>query len=172
MKVTLRQLASAFLFRGDQVLLIHKPASKWQRQSEPFYAAVGGHMEPEELNDPLTACYREIEEETGLRREEIQRMRLRYILIRQKETEIRIQYVYTGEATRTELVASAEGRPEWRAIREVPPLLKSAMLQAVWQHLMTEGRLQEDRVFTGTMATDHAGRPFVHWSPLVDPLVF
>lgn len=87
MKITLRQLASAFLFRGDQVLLIKKPASKWQHQSEPFYAAVGGHMEPEELNDSLDASFREIEEGTGLRREEIDRMRLHYILIRQKETE-------------------------------------------------------------------------------------
>ncbi|MFC3770043.1 NUDIX domain-containing protein [Paenibacillus sp. GCM10012303] len=168
----LRQLASAFLFRGDQVLLMNKPASKWQGRSEPFYAAIGGHMEPDELNDPLAACYREIEEETGLRREEIYQMRLRYILMRQKEAEIRVQYVYTGEVMRTELTTSEEGQPKWQNMNEVPPLLTSVFLQAVWQHLMTEGCLHKERVYTGTMAVDHTGRPLVHWNELIDPLVF
>lgn len=172
MAIKLRQLASAFLFRGDQVLLIQKNASKWQKQTKPFTAAIGGHLEPSELNDPLAACYREIEEETGLARTDIQQMRLRYILMRQKEQEIRIQYVYTGKVAKGELVESAEGRPMWCSLGTVPPLLTSAFLQAVWDHLMAEGRLEQELVYTGTMATDPYGQPFVHWSPLVDPLVF
>ena len=172
MEIKLRQLASAFLFSGDQVLLIEKPASKWQNQSKPFFAAVGGHIEPAELNDPLTACYREIKEETGLKCEDIFQMRLRYILMRQKEQEIRVQYVYTGEVTRRDLVESDEGRPIWQNLNAVPPLLSSVFLQAVWSHLMTDGRLQQHIVYTGTMAVNGAGQPLVHWSPLVDPIVF
>lgn len=172
MDIKLRQLTSAFLFRGDQVLLIQKNASKWQKQTEPFIAAVGGHLEPPELNDPLMACYREIEEETGLSSTDIQHMRLRYVLLRQKEQEIRIQYVYTGEVAKGELVESAEGRPMWHSLNTVPPLLTSAFLQAVWSHLMAKGRLEQNIVYTGTMAMNPEGQPLVHWSPLIDPLVF
>jgi hypothetical protein len=44
--------------------------------------------------------------------------------------------------------------PEWQAINGAPALLSSAFMEAVWQHLMTEGPLQEDPVITGTMAID------------------
>lgn len=43
--------------------MIKKPAGRLF----PFeyWGGIGGHLESNELNDPQTACFREIEEETG-----------------------------------------------------------------------------------------------------------
>ncbi|PWH20868.1 MAG: hypothetical protein DDG58_00870 [Ardenticatenia bacterium] len=57
-----------FLIRGDEVLLIRRPADA--RLFPGLFNGVGGHMERGE--DVLSAALREVKEETGLRVETLQ----------------------------------------------------------------------------------------------------
>jgi len=170
MEIRTRQMASAFLFYDNKVLLMRKRASKWQQQTEPFYAAIGGHLEPLELNDPVTACFREIEEETGYRREDILDLRLKYILLRRKENEIRQQFVYVGQVRHADVVESEEGELGWHRLEETHQLRSSAIMHAMLAHYRAHADCEA--VCTGTMAVTADGQPHVHWHTLIDPKVF
>ena len=63
--------------------------SKSSRIFPDFWVPVGGHMEPDEINDPLKACLREVYEETGIKENNLKDLELRYITVRRKD--IRIQ---------------------------------------------------------------------------------
>ncbi|MFB9327152.1 NUDIX domain-containing protein [Paenibacillus aurantiacus] len=170
MTIRLRQLAAALLFDGTRVLLMHKRGSRWQRQTSPFYAAIGGHMEEGELNDPYAACLREIEEETGLLEQDIANLRLKYILLRLKENEIRQQFIYVGEVLRTDVIASEEGELEWHELDTAMRLHSSAIHHALLRHYRDDP--DPDQVYTGTMTVGEDGSPRVQWHLLRDPLVF
>ncbi|UVI27991.1 NUDIX domain-containing protein [Paenibacillus spongiae] len=170
MTIRTRQMAVAFLFHDGKVLLMKKRASKWQRQTIPFYSGIGGHIETDELNDPLDACYREIEEETGLRREDLSDLKLKYILLRLKGDEMRQQYVYAGRTKHTNVVESDEGELGWHTPEEARGLRSSAIHHAVFDHYMENP--DREHICTGTMSVDSDGRPFVHWNALIDPGVF
>ncbi|MCQ6562926.1 NUDIX domain-containing protein [Paenibacillus mendelii] len=165
-----RQMAVAFLFHGGKVLLMKKQASNWQRQTMPFYSGIGGHMETDELNDPIDACYREIEEETGLKREDVSELKLKYILLRLKGDEMRQQYVYVGETKRANVVESDEGELGWHRPEEVGGLRSSAIHHAVFAHYIENP--DREHIFSGTMSIDADGGPLVHWNALIDPEVF
>ncbi|WP_337990530.1 NUDIX domain-containing protein [Lysinibacillus sp. JNUCC 51] len=60
-----------------------------------FWGGIGGHMESNEINSPMKASYREIEEETGFKKDEIKNFKLKYILLEKNSGEVRQQYVYS-----------------------------------------------------------------------------
>jgi 8-oxo-dGTP diphosphatase len=55
--------AVAFLKRGDDYLLMKRADNR--KIALGVWSAVGGKLEPYELNDPQAACLREVQEETG-----------------------------------------------------------------------------------------------------------
>lgn len=75
-------MATAYLFHESKVLMIRKKGNRFL--DFDFWSGIGGHMEPEELNDPGRACLREIGEETGLTEGDLADLRLRYILADQR----------------------------------------------------------------------------------------
>ncbi|WP_228469216.1 NUDIX domain-containing protein [Paenibacillus sp. JNUCC31] len=94
----IRQMATAFLSNGTDMLMMKKTGSKLF--DFEFWGGIGGHLEQGELNSPMTASYREIEEETGFKQAEIDNFRLRYVLLQYSDGEVRQQFVYFGETTR------------------------------------------------------------------------
>ena len=78
-----------------------------------FWGGIGGHMEPNELNSPIEASFREIEEETGFKTDDIKNFRLKYILLEKNSGEIRQQYVYFGETKHMNFIPSDEGELFW-----------------------------------------------------------
>jgi len=67
-----------------------------------LWAGVGGHMDLQDIKNPRAlelaeTCYREVEEETGIKRTQIRGLALRYMVVSRAETEIRIVYHYFGE---------------------------------------------------------------------------
>jgi 8-oxo-dGTP diphosphatase len=72
-----RQMATAFLFNQEKVLMIKKASSRLS--ATEFWSGLGGHLEPDELNHPRKACIREIYEESGYQEKEIDELKLRYI---------------------------------------------------------------------------------------------
>jgi len=78
-----------------------------------LWSGVGGHIEPSELNDPLSTCLREIFEETGIMYDHIFNLELRYIIIRRAGDVIRQNYIYFGETDISDVADTEEGTLHW-----------------------------------------------------------
>ena len=61
--IKLRNMTSIYISCGTKILLLYRIGS---RVVPPSWCGIGGHFEPDELNDPRTCVLRELEEETGL----------------------------------------------------------------------------------------------------------
>ena len=105
--ITLRNGVAAFLKNNDNYLLMKRADNR--KIAPGVWSGIGGHIEPHEINDPLTACYREIEEEAGIIKAEIASLELFYIITRRSKNEIRQSYIYFGETTATNVTQSDEG---------------------------------------------------------------
>jgi len=105
--ITLKNYVAAFLRNGDKFLLMKRADDRKTLPS--IWSGVGGKMEPREINDPASACYREIEEETGVTRPQISSLDLLYIITRRNNDEIRQSYIYFGETTADNVIQTDEG---------------------------------------------------------------
>lgn len=163
----LRQMAVALLFNEKQeVLFLQK------KHGAAFLSGtlvpVGGHLKEDEITDPLKACLREIEEETGLTAHSIKGLALRYIIHRVKDyQEIRIQYIFTGGvASGSKLLDSEEGKLEWVDYSGLERLNVTASTQGVLSHYRETG-IHNNTVYVGTMYSI-LGEPGVQWAILQD----
>lgn len=95
MPITLTNGTAAFLRHGGNYLLMKRAPNR--KIAPDVWSGVGGHMERGELNDPQTACLREIWEETGITAEQIRNLTLRYIIVRRYRDTIWQTYIYFGE---------------------------------------------------------------------------
>lgn len=166
--VELRQMATAFLWRDDKVLLMRKTNSRLHDGA--FWTGLGGHLEAEELNRPRQACLREINEESGLAERDIEHLTLRYILLRVKEDEIRQQFVYFGAARRADVVSSEEGELFWVERERLLELPMSRIVACMLEHYLQHPELQS--VMVGTMTLHGESEPRVQWAELKDPGLF
>jgi len=162
----LRLMATAFLFRGDQVLLLKRGADR--KLAPGLWTGVGGHLDPDEIDDPQRACYREIAEETGIVQDEITGLVPKYILIRAKGSEIRQQFVYFGRTEKQRFVNTDEGELHWIAVERLDPLAKPWIIQAMLDHYFQTGIRTED-CYIGIATTGMDGQPAMDWTVLVDP---
>ena len=83
----IKKPCAIYIFNGDEILLIHRIGSRVFTGS--LWAGIGGHFENEELNDPTACVLRELSEETGLIKNDICDLQLKYITIRMATDEIR-----------------------------------------------------------------------------------
>jgi 8-oxo-dGTP diphosphatase len=163
----LRQMAVAFLFNEKQeVLFLQK------KKKDTFLAGllvpIGGHIEGDEINEPQKACFREIEEETGLKRDYIQDLTLRYVVLRIKDNqEIRIQYVFNGMVSEnTALIESDEGSLSWIGYEGILKHNVSATTKEIVKHYDEIGKYN-DKVYVGSMKSLH-GKADITWGYLED----
>jgi 8-oxo-dGTP diphosphatase len=163
----LRQMAVAFLVNENQeVLFLQK------KKKDTFLAGmlvpIGGHIEGKEINEPQNACFREIEEETGLKKDCIQNLKLRYVVLRIKDNqEIRIQYVFNGKVSeKTALVESDEGSLLWIGFNDILKHNVSATTKEIVEHYGEIGKYNEE-VYVGSMKSIQ-GKPDITWGHLED----
>ncbi|GGH27129.1 hypothetical protein GCM10008013_28420 [Paenibacillus segetis] len=162
-------MATAFLFNQDKVLMMKKNLSRIF--DFEFWSGLGGHLEPEELNEPKGACVREIFEESGIQEEEIEDLKLQYILLRVKNDEIRQQFVYFGKTNRSDAVASEEGELYWIHKDEILNLHVSRIIRFMIEHYFSNPDKTE--VTIGTISIDNNDEdPVIQWAELRDPGVF
>ena len=109
--ITLQSGAAAFLKHNGHYLLMERAPGR--KIAPGVWSGVGGHIEPYEINDPFSSCLREIYEETGITREHIFNLKLRYIIIRRWKDTIRQNYIYFGETDTLEFKDSDEGTLYW-----------------------------------------------------------
>ena len=118
----LRNMTSVYITRrgadGDQMLLLYRIGS---RVVAPSWCGIGGHVEPQELNDVRTAVLRELEEEIDLTENDLEHLRLRYVTLRMKEGEIRQNYYFFADQKDGVDVEknSPEGIPRWVSYEEI-----------------------------------------------------
>jgi 8-oxo-dGTP diphosphatase len=159
-------IAAAMLFHGDELLMMKR--SMTRTINPGMWAAVGGHMEQEEIGSPKEACYREIFEETGFAREDVGELTLRYILLRNKNGELRQQFIYSGHVKRRDFVDTDEGTLHWIPLgrvldREIPYIYRKAL-----KHYMSVGPQQHAWVGVANYDERQQG-PRIDWVPLSDP---
>jgi len=160
-----RMMATAMLFNNNDLLMMKR--SPTRTLNPGMWAVVGGHMEPEEINDPYKACLREIEEETGLKETELLHMKLQYILIRLNQQEIRQQFIYTAETTRRNIVQTNEGILHWIPRDQVLNREIPFIFHTLLAHYFDHG--PSGHIWVGTAGYQEDAVPTVHWTALVDP---
>lgn len=128
-----RIMVSAFLSCQNKMLLIHRGLHK--EIAPGLWSCIGGHMEPEEMYNPLLTCCREIEEETGITKDKIQNLELRYIATRYTGEEIRMGYYFVGETCcECALPACDEGSLHWVDKAEIPEKPMSFTIREITMH--------------------------------------
>lgn len=158
--ITLRNSAVAFLRNKDMYLLMKRADS---RSIAPgLWSGVGGHMEPHEISDPLSACYREIEEETGITKESISSLELLYIITRRYKNELRQNYVYFGKTSKTEVIQTREGELFWIIESEFLNRTYTQTFNAMLKHYLN--RNKDDRLIYVGVAENDNGILRMNWS--------
>ena len=154
---------AAFLYREGCYLLMKRAP---HRQIVPgLWSGVGGKMEREELNDPYSACLREICEETGIPALAISDLRLRYVILRRSGDTIRQSYCYFGKTTAEATLATDEGELHWIPEAELLQRSFSQTFSAMLHHFVHTP--DEQRIIVG-VAQNLEGRCQMTWGALED----
>ncbi|OXM85664.1 hypothetical protein CF651_14500 [Paenibacillus rigui] len=161
-------MATAFLTNQDDVLMMKKAGSKLFQFE--FWGGIGGHLEYEELNNPMLASYREIEEETGFKRKEINNFKLKYILIENNDGEIRQQYVYFGETKHRNFAPSDEGELYWIPRNEITSLHTSKIINYTWIHYLEHPFIKD--IVVGTTTRNKEQYSQIQWSIMKETVAF
>lgn len=162
--ITTRLMAGAFVIKDGRFLLMKR--SDTRTFYPGVWGAVGGHLEPPEINEPRAACLREIYEETGLTEDDLTALDLRYIALRRQEDEIRVLYTYIGYAkTFAYEDKTGEGTLHWIEREDVLGRELSFVHRRALSHFMDH---EEDRrVMAGAVSLVDA-KPVLEWTPVAD----
>lgn len=90
----LRNMATIYMKNDNRFLLLERIGSKVVDRS---WCGVGGHFEPNELNDAKSAVMREMNEEIGIIEKNLNHLDLRYIALRIVKGELRINYYFFAD---------------------------------------------------------------------------
>jgi 8-oxo-dGTP diphosphatase len=167
---TLRLMSVAMLFHGDDMLMMKRSPNR--TLSPGKWAAVGGHMEPDEIGDPLAACLREVEEETGLKPDDIEALELRYILLRLNGRDLRQQFIYVGRVKRRDVLQTDEGELHWIPRSEILNRDIPYVFRTLLEHWLQNGPAEHIWMGTATLeesAGSEAAVPSIQWVPVRDP---
>lgn len=161
MGIVLRNMASVFLIRQEKVLMMYRVGS---RAVPPSWVGVGGHFEPEELNDPRACVLRELREEIGILAEDLEDLRLRYIVLHRLKHEVRQNYYYfAGLLSEKEIAPhSDEGTLSWQELSRFETLTMPRTVRGMLCHYRSTGRHTQE-LYTGI-----SGREGVSFSRLED----
>ena len=141
-EIILRNLASIFIRREGQMLLLYRQGSRVV--GDAWVSSAGGHLEPAELNAPQTAVLRELMEELGLAADQLRDLRLRYITLKRKGAEVRQHYYYFAELLPgAEPQPSSEGISCWVPLEEIVAKNMPFTSQKVAEHWLAEGQYTE-----------------------------
>jgi len=136
--MTTRITSGGFLTHKNKVLLMKRGLHK--KLGPGHWAGIGGHIDIQDIKDPRAldlaeTCYREIKEETGISKESIKNMKLRYIATRKADNEIRIHYHFIGEAeAEFPLPKCDEGELYWLDKSEIHNLPMSTSVKEAVTH--------------------------------------
>jgi len=151
-------MVCAFLRSGDDILLMKRADSRVYNPG--FWNGIGGYIESAEINDPLSACYREIEEETGIHRACIDILKLKYMIVRRSKDELRLSYIFFGETSQSDVSKTDEGTLFWIPRKELLNRPFTATYAAMLAHYMSTA----DEALIVGVAEQISGKLRVSWS--------
>jgi 8-oxo-dGTP diphosphatase len=96
----------------------------------------------------LDTCLREIWEETGIQKENIFDLELRYIIIRRLKNIVRQNYIYFGETSAGKFVGTDKGKLYWIEEDELLDKGYTQAYTAMMQHYINNKDKQE-KIFVG-----------------------
>lgn len=160
----LRLMTTVFLTNEDDVLLLQR--SKKKLLAPGMWSGVGGHVESYEHDDIHSSGLREIYEETGLTESEIDDLKLRYIVLRQKERELRQQFVYFGTVTTRALGNTDEGTLHWIHWNDALNREMTETTRYILKHYIEHHTTND--VWVGTMGANDDHTANISWSSLSD----
>lgn len=134
----LRNMATVYIKKNDKMLLLDRIGSKVVKRS---WCGVGGHFEPDEVNDAKAAVLREMNEEIGLTQNDLDTLNLRYIALRLVKDELRINYYFFADLKDdAEMNYDCdEGILEWVSFDEVNSRKMPYTAQKVIAHYLETG---------------------------------
>ena len=162
--ITLRSIAVAFLRNNGNFLLMKRADTR--TIAPGIWSGIGGHLEKNEINSPLAACYREIEEETGITTDKIDTLEMLYVVTRRSKDEIRHIYVYFGETTETGVIQTREGVLYWIPYGELMNREYTKPFAAMLEHY-TKRTKDDNTIYLG-VADIKNGVFQMSWSRCVD----
>lgn len=144
----LRNMTSIYITREDKMLLLFRQGSRVV--NNVWVGSAGGHFEEHELNDARACVLRELEEELGLKENQLKGMSLRYVTLRRTKGEIRQNYYFFAELAEDmeECPVSSEGICKWFDYGELPALEMPFTAKYVIEHYLRIGR-GTDEVYGG-----------------------
>lgn len=148
-------MTSVFLVRDGRVLLLYRKGS---RAIEDSWVGIGGHVEPEEIDDPTAGALRELEEEIGVTADQISGLSLRYVALRDTGQELRHTYYFTATLRSDAPLPAdcAEGDLQWFDLTANPSHLDMPPTARVaFDHWLTEGRHDDTLRFILINAAGH-----------------
>lgn len=147
---------------NDDVLLMER--SETNKRMPGFWYGVGGHVEPEEINDPYSAVIREIYEETGLKDYNVENLKLKYMLLRREKDETVINYVYFGRTNTKMILQNDEGSLHWIPKQEAMNRKFIDVLKLALEHYFEDEK--NDEVMVGVMQNEKSTG--IKWSTLMN----
>jgi 8-oxo-dGTP diphosphatase len=148
----LRNLASIFIMKKDEMLMLYRIGSP---VVDPSWCSIGGHFEKDELNDARACVLRELEEEMRIQESDLTDIELRYVTLRLNKNEIRQNYYFfAGLKEGTEVVLECdEGIPRWFPLDALGALDMPFTTRYVVDHFLKIGRYTE--LLYGGIATEN-----------------
>ena len=136
----LRNMTSLYITDADRMLLLFRQGSRVV--NDVWVGSAGGHFEESELNDAKACVLRELEEELGLRENDIRNLALRYVTLRRIKGEIRQNYYFFAELNNGAgaCPVSNEGVCKWFEYSELPELEMPYTAKYVVEHYLKTGR--------------------------------
>ena len=160
MALTKRSMASVYLLKDDQILLLYRQGSRVV--NNVWIGSAGGHMEPQEMDTPETCALRELHEELRLTEDDITPPVLRYITLRLKNGEVRQNYYFFARLREDKALTSTEGQLHWVKFEDIPQLKMPSSAKHMILHYLKEGRYT-DCLYAGI--TEENGTKFI---PLIE----
>lgn len=148
----LRNMASVYIRKGDQILLLFRQGSSIV--DNLWIGSAGGHFENNELCDAKACVLRELWEEMGLTENHLQNLSLRYVTIRYTEDELRQNYYFFADLSDSvnDLPQSNEGIIRWYSLHEAEYLPMPFTARYMFDHYVSIG--QYDAALYGGIASD------------------
>lgn len=132
-------MASIYIINENKMLMLYRIGS---RAVAPSWCGIGGHFEKDEVNDAERAVLRKLKEEINLRENDLENIKLRYIALRNKDGEIRINCYFFADLRKGVSVRSfcSEGKLQWVELEKATEKKMPYTAEHVLKHYMEEGR--------------------------------
>lgn len=144
----LRNMASVYLRRGDQLLLLYRQGNSIV--SNLWIGSAGGHFEEGEANDAKSCVLRELLEELSLPENALRDLTLRYITLRYTDGEIRQNYYFFADIIDDTIGTplSNEGITQWYSIHKLAQLPMPITARQMIDHYVSIGQYN-DALYAG-----------------------